>query len=129
MKALLDTHVWLWYLLADKRLSKAQLKLIEGQGNELWLSAISVWEAHLLIERGRLPIAEAPSRWISRAMEILPVKQAPLTCANAHRSRLIRLEHEDPADRFLAATAAEMKMTLLTQDSRLLRCPDLTCVA
>lgn len=129
MKALLDTHVWLWYLLADKRLSKAHLRFIEGQENELWLSPISVWEAHLLIERDRIPIAEAPSRWISRALAALPVKQAPLTFAIAQRSRLMRLEHEDPADRFLAATAAEMKLLLLTHDKRLLGCPDVTCAS
>ena len=127
MRALLDTHVWLWYLLADERLSQEHRRCIEDPETELWLSPISVWETHLLIERERISVTEASARWVAHALGALPVKQASLTFAIAQRSRLIRIEHEDPADRLVAATAAEMKLTLLTTDKRLLRCPDITC--
>ena len=46
----------------------------------------------------------------------------------ATRSRSIMLDHQDPADRFIAATAAEMKVPLLTADQRLLACPDIRCL-
>jgi PIN domain nuclease of toxin-antitoxin system len=126
MRALLDTHIWLWYLIGDERLTESHRSMIEAPENEIWLSPVSLWEAHLLLERGRIPVAEPPARWLKRALQVLRLKQAPLTFPIALQSRSIRLEHADPADRFLAATAIELKLTLLTADVRLLRCPDLT---
>ena len=127
-RALLDTHVWLWYLLGDSRLTDRQKQTIEKEGGELWLSPVSVWEAHLLIERGRLPVLESPTRWIEKAMEILPVREASMSFPIALRSRGIVLTHEDPADRFIVATALEMRMSLLTSDRRLLECGEVKCI-
>lgn len=61
-------------------------------------------------------------------MKALSVREAPFTFAIAQRSRTLPLPHADPADRFIAATAAEMKIPLLTADPHLLRCPDIQCV-
>ena len=128
MRVLLDTHIWLWYLLAGERLSDGHRACIQDPENEIWLSPISIWEAHLLIERGRLPIVQPPLQWVSSALQALPVNQAPLTFPIAMRSRQIRALHEDPTDRFLAATAIEMKLVLLTADERLLGCQELHCL-
>lgn len=127
MTALLDTHVWLWYLLADSRLKTAHKAIIEDEQSDLRLSPISVWELHLLIEKKRVPVANA-DLWLSIAFTVLPVREAPLTFVIAQRSRRMQLPHEDPADRFIAATAAEMNIPLLTVDAVLLRCPEIQCV-
>ena len=129
MRVVLDTHVWIWYLLGDSRLTDAHRRTIEDQGVELWISAITVWEAHLLIERGRLPVTQPASVWIPLALRTLPVREAAITFAIATRSRALTLMHEDPADRFIAATAVEMKAPLLTSDDRLLACPQLQALA
>jgi PIN domain nuclease of toxin-antitoxin system len=128
VKALLDTHVWLWCLLGDQRLKKTHLALIEDQSTELFLSPISIWEAHLLIERQRLAVNTSPERWLHVALRSLPVREAKFNFAVAMRSRRIRLPHGDPADRFIAATAAEMKIPLMTFDTNLLECPDIECL-
>ncbi|MCC6590294.1 MAG: type II toxin-antitoxin system VapC family toxin [Bryobacterales bacterium] len=128
MKAILDTHVWLWYLLGDERLTDEQRQCIEDESVELWLSPMSIWETHLLLDRGRIPIAETPARWIDRALQRLAVREAALTHEIAIRSRTVLLEHGDPADRFIAATAVELKAKLLTSDERLLRCTQLECI-
>ena len=128
MKVLLDTHIWLWHLLGDRRLKPAHRKIMANSASEIWLSSVSVWEAHLLIERKRLRIAMPAPRWISQALAGYPVREAPVTFAIAIRSRAVRLPHGDPADRFIVATAAEMKLPLLTADLTLLACPDVTCV-
>lgn len=128
MKAVLDTHVWLWYVLGDERLTDGQRRCIEDESVELWVSPISIWEAHMLMERGRIPIAEPPARWIDKALQLLAVREAALTYAIAIRSRTVVLEHGDPADRFIAATAMELKAKLLTSDERLLRCGQLECI-
>jgi PIN domain nuclease of toxin-antitoxin system len=50
-----------------------------------------------------------------------------MTAAIALRSRTISLPHEDPADRFIAATAIEMRLPLATVNTRLLACAELRC--
>ena len=128
MKVLLDTHVWLWYLLGDDRLSLTHRNIIDDETVDLLLSSISVWEAHLLIEKQRLPISEAPEVWIWNALRTLQVREAGITFAIALRSRSLALPHHDPADRFIGATSIEMKAPLLTADERLLACSDLHCL-
>ena len=128
MKLLLDTHAWLWFLAGDRRLSPKQRQAIEDTESILFLSPISLWEACLLIEQGRVPAAGPIHQWIENARQALPVREAPLTFAIAELSRRVHLPHQDPADRFIAATAVEMKIPLVTSDERLIRCEGLRCL-
>ena len=128
MKVLLDTHVWLWYLLGEPYLSQTHRNIIDDERNDLSLSSISIWEAYLLIEKDRLPVKGEPSAWLKNAIRTLQVREAGITFAIAIRSRTISLDHQDPADRFIAATAVEIKAPLLTADTRLLACPDIRCL-
>jgi PIN domain nuclease of toxin-antitoxin system len=128
VRVLLDTHIWLWYLLGDERLSAKHRQIIEDEQTDLALSSISIWETHRLIERGRLPVTVPAAEWIQLALRTLPVREAGLTFAIAIRSRSIPLAHPDPADRFIAATAIETKAPLLTADERLLACAGLHCI-
>ncbi len=121
MKLLLDTHIWIWSLLDPKRLPKRIARELRSSKSELWLSPVSVWEAHLLIEAGRLRIHEEPHRWLSKAISAAPLSEARLTYDVALASRTIILEHQDPADRFLAATAKVYDLVLATADERLLQ--------
>jgi PIN domain nuclease of toxin-antitoxin system len=128
VKVLLDTHVWIWWLLDDKRVRSVHSTILEDPGSDLLLSPISVWEARLLIERQRISVEGTAAQWLESAFRALAVREARLTFAIAERSRTLRLPHGDPADRFIAATAAEMKIPLMTVDKHLLRCPDIQCV-
>jgi PIN domain nuclease of toxin-antitoxin system len=121
MKLLLDTHIWLWALLEPDRLSATVRAALQAPGNELWLSPISVWEAMLLVERGRLKVSEPANVWVEQMLRVLPKREAPLTHEIAIVSRQLTLSHQDPADRFLAATACVMGLTLVTADERLLQ--------
>lgn len=118
MKLLLDTHIWIWSLVEPERLSRRVVRELMAPANELWLSPISVWEALLLAERGRI-IADAPG-WVQEMIRATPAREAPLTHEVALRSREVKLPHHDPADRFLAATAQVHGLTLVTADGRLL---------
>jgi PIN domain nuclease of toxin-antitoxin system len=119
-KLLLDTHIWLWALLEPERLSLSVAAELASPENELWLSPISVWEALLLAERGRVRVDTTPAEWVERMVSAIPRREAALTHDIAVASRRISLSHEDPADRFLAATAHVMGLTLVTADARLL---------
>ncbi len=121
MKLLLDTHIWLWGLLEPERLTPAVRRALQSRNSELWLSPISVWEALILAERGRLTVRTSPAEWVQQMVEAIPRREAPLTHDIAVMSRRLALSHQDPADRFLAATARVMGLTLVTADERLLQ--------
>lgn len=124
MKLLLDTHIWLWALLEPERLTAKVRSALESPENELWLSPISIWEAVILAERGRIAINASPVEWVQEMVRAIPRREAPLTHEIAVTSRHLSLPHQDPADRFLAATARVMGLTLVTADERLLQSPE-----
>lgn len=122
LRLLLDTHVWLWVALEPERLKDQAKTVLSNADNELWLSPVSVWEAMLLSERGRIDLGDEPTRWIEETLRAIPARDAPLSRAVAMASRRVPLRHEDPADRFLAATAIVHDLRLVTADERLLSC-------
>ena len=123
MKLLLDTHIWLWSLIEPERLTKQVAAALTDETSQLWLSPISVWEFLLLAERGRVRVQAgmSPHAWVEAALTRAPMHDAPLNREVAVRSRSVGLAHEDPADRFLTATADVFDLTLVTADHRLLR--------
>ncbi|MXX90768.1 MAG: type II toxin-antitoxin system VapC family toxin [Boseongicola sp. SB0677_bin_26] len=125
MGLLLDTHIWLWSLLDQDRLGDSARHALQSGETELFLSPVSVWEALLLAERGRVVLNPDPHRWLRKAMSISPVTEVPLTIDVAIAGRTVDIEHQDPADRFIAATAKVHSLTLVTADTRLLRCSDI----
>ena len=74
----------------------------------------------MLVERGRLAITMPATDWVDAMVRALPRREAPLTHDIAIASRQLTLQHEDPADRFIAATARVLGLTLVTADARLL---------
>ena len=124
MKLLLDTHVWLWGLLDPGRLRPETARVLASSDNERWLSPISVWETLLLGGRGRLRLNPDPEAWVRAQLQRAVVRHAPVDQEVAIQSRRLRTSHEDPADRFIAATARVHELTLVTADARLWRRPD-----
>lgn len=125
MKLLLDTHIWLWYLLSDSSLSRTLATTIASPDTELWLSPITLWETSMLVEKGRITLQPNAEAWIDHALVILPTKEAALNHTIARLSRQLPIPHQDPADRFLAATATYYNLTLATVDGNLLKTPGL----
>lgn len=119
LRLLLDTHVWLWGLVEPERLDPTAARAMEDPTNALWLSPVSVWETLLLAERGRLELDAPPATWVERQLHQVPLRDAPLTREVAVVSRSLDLPHQDPADRFIAATAVVHELILVTADDRL----------
>ncbi|MFB2876632.1 type II toxin-antitoxin system VapC family toxin [Floridanema aerugineum] len=116
MKLLLDTHIWLWYLLGDQRLSLQLQNAIVDSNTELWLSPISIWETLILAEKGRLSLQPDPITWVNLALKTLETREAKMNYDIAILSRQIALPHQDPADRFIVATAIYYGLILATVD-------------
>ena len=128
MNLLLDTHIWLWSLLDPDRLSEQACSELTDPANTLALSPVSIWEALVLAEKGRVRLRPGPWSWIRTALTVRPMREVPLTFDIALGSRSIRLGHDDPADRFIAATAVLHELILVTADESLLRCPDIRVI-
>lgn len=127
MKLLLDTHIWLWSLREPDRLGTRVIQELRNRENEIWLSPISTWEALMLHAKGRIRLPPDLAQWLARATA--PLLEAPLTHEIALISRELRLPHNDPADRFLAATAQVLRLTLVTADSHLLGLGEISTLA
>jgi len=118
LRLLLDTHVWLWSVIEPERLGERTRGALRDAKNELWLSPISTWEAIMLHDKGRVYLADDVKEWVAR--NTAPFREAPFTHEIAAASCRLQLPHRDPADRFLAATAKVLDLTLVTADANLL---------
>ena len=119
MNLLLDTHVALWALTDDKRLSEETRALIEDADNHIYISAASVWEIAVKyqIHRENMPISgKRFSAYCKKAgyyflsIDISHVAQLENLSQNKNS------RHKDPFDRILIAQAQRERFTLLTHD-------------
>ena len=94
---------------------------------EIWLSPVSTWEALVLASKGRIRIDEAPEVWVEEATS--PFREAPFTHRIVLESQNLSFPRRDPADRFLAATAKVLGLTLATADTKLLGLGDIATLA
>jgi PIN domain nuclease of toxin-antitoxin system len=122
-RLLLDSHIALWLDGGDDRLLAATRALIDGcwqGGGTISLSAVSVWEIALLVDTGRIELDIPIEAWVERFIDRPGIEAVPLGHRAACRSyRLHHLEHRDPADRLLIATAIELACPLVTYDERI----------
>jgi PIN domain nuclease of toxin-antitoxin system len=105
----------------DDRLRAPTREFWRGCGN-LYLSAVSLWEVAWLVDTGRIGLDLPGEAWVTRFLERLGIEPVPLGHHAASSSyQLHHLEHRDPADRLLIATAIELACPLVTYDKRILR--------
>ncbi len=121
LRYLLDTHVWIWSLLGDRRLGRRAKKVIAGlrSTERIGLASISLEEAAWHLAHGRIAMIEDTpwENWLRDAstapqLEILPLT-AEVAIASEHFSPAFP---RDPADRIIAATADVHRLSLVTAD-------------
>ncbi|MXY32909.1 MAG: type II toxin-antitoxin system VapC family toxin [Boseongicola sp. SB0664_bin_43] len=123
MKALLDTHILLWWHGDRGRLSLDQVEVIAAAGpaTPLQVSDISLWEVATLYSLGRIRLTIPLREWLEKAVAPPLVRRHGISPATAAElASLPDSFHRDPADRILVATARITGATLLTQDRRIL---------
>lgn len=123
MKALLDTHILLWWLGEDPRLSPEQRHILETADaeNPLWVADITLWEIATLFSLGRIKLHLPLREWLEQATAPPLVRRISITPAIAAEvAALPDSFHRDPADRILVATARISGATLVTRDRRII---------
>jgi PIN domain nuclease of toxin-antitoxin system len=120
LRLLLDTHIILWSTAEPERLPRRIVDELADPDGELWFSPISVWEILVLAEKKRILLKGDRIKAVRNIFRRIPIKEAPVNREVAIQSRLVDLPHQDPADRFLAATALVYNLTLATADKRII---------
>jgi PIN domain nuclease of toxin-antitoxin system len=67
VRLLLDTHVFLWFITGDARVGERTRHAIENS-DAAYLSVVSLWEATIKYQLGKLPLPEPPHPWLPSAV-------------------------------------------------------------
>jgi PIN domain nuclease of toxin-antitoxin system len=122
---LLDTHAYVWALTAPDRLSDRARTAITDVGNQLLVSAASMWEMAIKHRAGRWPAAEPLLGQHDMYCKRLGAEQQPISALDAIRAGGMTWSHADPFDRMLAAQAMLGQATLVTRDEVFAELPGL----
>jgi len=123
MKALLDTHTFLWWITDNPQLSLRVREIIGDGNNDLFLSAASGWEMAIKAQLGRLKLADNLERFISEQLAINAIYSLPVQMSHALHVYTLPNHHGDPFDRMLVAQAQLENLPLLTNDPQIARYP------
>ncbi|MGD1941916.1 MAG: type II toxin-antitoxin system VapC family toxin [Leptolyngbyaceae cyanobacterium] len=117
MRILLDTHVFLWFINGDIQLSADVRDAIRDPDNEVYLSAVSVWEAIVKYQLGKLPLPEPPETYLLKQRDLHQIVSLALDESSViHLAKLPPL-HRDPFDRMLICQALQNGLTIATVDT------------
>jgi PIN domain nuclease of toxin-antitoxin system len=121
---LLDTHAWIWWIEGDRRLQRRVRDTLDQlpRDDRPYLSAISLWEVAMLVERGRVAFSVSLSEWLGAAAHPRSVRIVPISPDIAcETAGLPARFHRDPADRIIVASCRVLGLPLLTGDPRIIR--------
>lgn len=121
MRALLDTHAFLWWITDDPRLSARVHKIIGEGDNELFLSAASGWEIAIKAQLGRLQLSGDLVGFISQQLHLNAIQSLPIQMSHALHIHTLPSLHRDPFDRLLVAQSQLENLPILTADPQIAR--------
>ncbi len=116
MRALLDTHVLLWWLTDSDRLTRRAREVIAARETELYWSAASSWELAIKTALGRLELPGPPRSVIPKVIRDQALRPLEVTHAHALAVAELPWHHRDPFDRLLVAQAGLENLGVLTAD-------------
>jgi PIN domain nuclease of toxin-antitoxin system len=119
----LDTHILIWWLTDPRRLSRRQSKVLqelEQDGQPAAISAITLWESAMLVQRKKIEVESSLDAWIGELESHPLLAVLPITARIAAESvRLNASFPKDPADRLIVATARCHGLALITADQNI----------
>lgn len=119
MKLLLDTHIFLWYIGKERKLSDTFRDSIRNPANEVYLSVVSLWEAMIKYRIGKLSLPQAPEIYLPFQRERHRISSLALDEASVSQLANLPELHRDPFDRMLICQAIEHGLTIATVDQAL----------
>lgn len=120
---LLDTHVWIWYVIGSNEIRKSLRREIGNaiKNNSIYLAAISLWEISMLESKRRIILEMPCLEWIKTAIDYTHAQVLQLLPEIAVESCYLPDSfHDDPADRLIVASARVEALPIVTRDNRIL---------
>ena len=107
-RLLLDTHIWLWAFLEPHKLSSAVHQSLSDSKIVRFFSAVSIWEAILLLEKKRLKVPQDFGQWFDKSNRERSLTAVGMSWKVARELRFTLIGCSDPADRFCRDRAGLM---------------------
>lgn len=115
MKALLDTHTFLWAISGDARLSRRAERVFVGP-SDLWLSVASIWEILIKVQIGKMDLPTPTGPYLIKKLAENKIETLPVTLDHVLKVESLPMKHNDPFDRILIAQSIEEGWPLVTSD-------------
>ena len=119
MRLVLDTHVLLWWIDGDPRISDRAQALISDADNTVSVSVASVWEIAIKAGLGQLEVPPDLRGYLRRQLARNDFELLPVLFEHAVAVRDLPLHHRDPFDRLLIAQARIERLNLVSRDARM----------
>jgi PIN domain nuclease of toxin-antitoxin system len=117
MKILLDTHIFLWFISGDSRLSADIRDAIRNTDNEVYLSVVSIWESIIKHQLGKLPLPESPETYLTKQRDLHQIISLAVDEKSVTQLAKLPLLHRDPFDRMLICQALQNDLVIATVDA------------
>ena len=130
MRYLIDTHILLWMLENDPRLSSGVRAIVTDRANALLVSMVSLFEIAIKTRIGRLDTQRTPTEITQEMTQVLGIELLPLLPHHLDTYQTVPLfdDHRDPFDRLLIATAQAEGIALISDDGKFERYTNLITI-
>ena len=119
MKALLDTHTFLWWITDDPKISGTVSHIIKNQDNEIFFSTASAWEISIKSRLNRIKLTQMPDIFIPDQLQKNYFQILPIQLNHTLKEFSLPAIHNDPFDRILIAQSITEDIPLLTADAKM----------
>jgi PIN domain nuclease of toxin-antitoxin system len=117
MRFLLDTHVFLWFVLNDPKLSEVALNTIINPAHEILISPASYWEIAIKVSIGKYDIPGDFNTWMEHHITLNHFEILPILIAHTATVATLPFHHKDPFDRLLVAQALTERIPIISADA------------
>jgi PIN domain nuclease of toxin-antitoxin system len=117
VKALLDTHTFLWAIAGDEKLSPRAERIFLGP-SDLWFSVASLWEILIKVQVGKLRLPGPAGPYLVKKLAENRVQTLPILLDHVLKLETLPMHHRDPFDRMLIAQSLEEGLPLVTSDTK-----------
>lgn len=115
MKAILDTHAFLWALAGDAKMSR-HARDVFAESTDLWLSIASLWEILIKVQSGKLNFPRPAGPYVLSKLVENRIKSLPISIDHLLTLERLPMHHRDPFDRMLIAQSMEEDCPIITAD-------------
>jgi PIN domain nuclease of toxin-antitoxin system len=116
VRALVDTHAWLWMLASPGRLPESVREVVGDPLTEVLVSAATSWEIAIKHQLGKLALPEAPATFVPTRLAASGCTALAIDHAHVLRAGALPPHHRDPFDRVLVAQAQALAIPIVSGD-------------